>query len=226
MMNTPLGTSPAMDLAKMWATLALVESLQDNSFQVIRQVRAGLFSFPVDLDAAKGQLAASAYTSIMLEPAIVHVVGFSEANHAATAHDVITSCKIVRQVIKECRSGTPNPWLGPQIIARKEQLVSEASLLLRVLAELPEDKTPHPLLSPTTYKLAVKHGILDAPGLKGNPIARGRLQTQMIGGACYAIDENGKVLSESDRLKVLVPQKLAALEEREKEHEKLVHQIA
>jgi hypothetical protein len=226
MMNTPLGTSPAMDLAKMWAKLALVESLQDNSFQIIRQVRAGLFSFPVDLDAAKGQLATSAYTSMMLEPAIVHVVGFSEADHAATADDVITSCKIVRQVIKECRSGTPNPWLDPQIIARKEQLVSEAILLLRVLAELPEDKTPHPLLNPTTYELAIKQGILDAPGLKGNPIARGRLQTQMIEGACYAVDENGEVLSESDRLKALVPQKLAALEEREKEHEKLVHQIA
>ncbi|MFX1563817.1 MAG: methionine synthase, partial [Promethearchaeota archaeon] len=225
MMNTPLRTSPDMDLAKMWAKLALVESLQDNSFQVIRQVRAGLFSFPVDLDAAKGQLAASAYTSMMLQPAIVHVVSFSEADHAATADDVITSCKIVRQVIKECRSGTPNPWLDPQIIARKEQLVSEASLLLRVLAQLPEDKTPHPLLNPTTYKLAIKRGILDAPGLKGNPLARGRLQTQMIEGACYAVDENGEILSESTRLEELVPKKLAFLEVREKQHEKLVHQI-
>jgi hypothetical protein len=226
MMNTPLGTSPAMDLAKMWAKLALVESLQDSSFQVIRQVRAGLFSFPVDLDAAKGQLAASAYTSMMLEPAIVHVVGFSEADHAATAADVITSCKIVRQVIKECRSGTPNPRLDPQIFARKEQLVSDAGLLLRVLAELPEDNAIHPLLNPATYELAVKHGILDAPGLKGYSIAHGQLQTQMIEGACFAVDENGEILSESDRLKELVPKKLAASEEREKENEKLVHQIA
>ncbi len=226
MMNTPLGTSPAMDLAKMWAKLALVESLQDNSFQVIRQVRAGLFSFPVDLDAAKGQLAASAYTSMMLEPVIVHVVGFSEADHAATADDVITSCKIVRQVIKECRSGTPNPRVDPQIFARKQQLVSDASLLLRVLSELPEDQSPHPLLNPTTYELAIKQGILDAPGLKGNPIAHGRLQTQMIEGACYAINPNGEILSEFDRLEELVPQKLAALEEREKQHKKLVHQIA
>lgn len=226
MMNTPLGTSPAMDLAKMWAKLTLVESLKDNSFQVIRQVRAGLFSFPVDLDAAKGQLAASAYTSMMLEPAIVHVVGFSEADHAATAEDVITSCKIVRQVIKECRSGIPNPRPDPQIFARKVQLVSDASLLLRVLAELPEDNTLHPLLNPATYELALKQGILDAPGLKGNPIARGRLQTQMIDGACYAVDENCEILSEFDRLEELVPKKLAASEEREKQHEKLVHQIA
>jgi hypothetical protein len=226
MMNTPLGTSPAMDLAKMWAKLALVESLQDNSFQVIRQVRAGLFSFPVDLDAAKGQLAASAYTSMMLEPVIVHVVGFSEADHAATSDDVITSCKIVRQVIKECRSGTPNPRLDPQIFARKQQLVSDARLLLRVLAELPEDKTLHPLLNPATYKLALKQGILDAPGLKGNPIARGRLQTQMIEGACYAVDENDEIFSELERLEELVPKKLAASDEREKQQEKLVHQIA
>ncbi len=226
MMNTPLGTSPAMDLAKMWAKLALVESLQDDSFKVIRQVRAGLFSFPVDLDAAKGQLAASAYTSMMLEPAIVHVVGFCEADHAATADDVIMSCKIVRQVIKECRRGVPNPRLDPQIFARKDQLVSEASLLLRVLAELPDDKSLHPLLNPATYVLALKQGILDAPGLKGNPAARGQLQTQMIDGACYAVDENGKILSESNRLEVIIPKELEASEKRPKINEKLEQQNA
>jgi len=81
-------------------------------------------------------------------------------------------------------------------------------------------------LNPTTYELAIKQGILDAPGLKGNPIAHGRLQTQMIEGACYAINPNGEILSEFDRLEELVPQKLAALEEREKQHKKLLHQIA
>ncbi len=226
MMNTPLGTSPVMDIAKMWAKLALVESLQDDSFKVIRQVRAGLFSFPVDLDAAKGQLAASTYTAMTLEPTIVHVVGFCEANHAATADDVITSCKIVRQVIKECRGGVPNPRLDPQIFARKVQLVSEASLLLRVLAELPEDKSLHPLLNPTTYERALKEGILDAPGLKGNPIARGQLITRMIDGACYAVDQNGEILSESNRLEAIVPKELEASAKREKQNEKVVQQIA
>ncbi len=95
-----------------------------------------------------------------------------------------------------------------------------------MLNELPEDKTPHPLLNPTTYELAIKQGILDAPGLKGSPIARGRLHTQMIEGACCAVDENGEILSEFTRLEELVPKKLAASEEREKQHEKLVHQIA
>lgn len=226
MMNTPLGTSPTMDIAKMWAKLDLVESLQDDSFKVIRQVRAGLFSLPVDLDAAKGQLAASTYTAMMLEPAIVHVVAFSEANHAATADDVIKSCKIVRQVIKECRRGAPNARLDPRIFERKEQLVSEASLLLRVLTELPEDKSLHPLLNPATYVLALKQGILDAPGLKGNPTARGQLQTRMIDGACYAVDKNGEILSESNRLEAIVPKELEASEKREKQNEKLVQQIA
>ncbi|MFW9830487.1 MAG: methionine synthase [Candidatus Thorarchaeota archaeon] len=226
MMNTPLGTSPAMDSAKMWAKLTLVESLQDNSFKVHRQVRAGLFSFPVDSDAAKGQLASSTYTSMMLEPAIVHVVGFCEANHAATADDVITSCKIARQVIKECRRGVPSPQLDPQILVRKKQLVSEAGLLLRVLAELTEEKKLHPLLNPATYEQALKRGILDAPGLRGNSIARGRLRTQIIDGACYAIDESGDVLSESARLEELVPKVLDASEKREKENETLVYQIA
>jgi hypothetical protein len=225
MMNTPLGTSPAMDLAKMWAKLTLLDSLQDGSFKVYRQVRTGLFSLPTDQRAAKGQLAASTYTSLMLEPAIVHVVAFSEANHAATAEDVIESCKIVRQVIKECRRGTPNPWKDSRIIQRKGQLVSEAILLLNVLALLTKGKSVHPLLNPVTYIQALRHGILDAPGLKGNPNARGKLRTRMISGACYAVDENGEILTESQRLEEIAPKILERVGKR-KTRRRVVKQIA
>ncbi|MFX1475634.1 MAG: cobalamin B12-binding domain-containing protein, partial [Promethearchaeota archaeon] len=136
MMNTPLGVTPAMDLAKMWAKLELVTTLESNYFMVHRQVRAGLLSLPVDLDAAKGQIAASAYTAMHLKPSIFHVVGFCEADHAATPSDIITSCKIVRQVIKECLQDLPNYQLDPRIVQRKNQLVNEAKILLKVLMKL------------------------------------------------------------------------------------------
>ena len=208
MLNTPLGVSPAMDLAKMWAKLELVEALQDEDFRVYRQVRAGLLSFPSDLDSAKGQLASSTYTAMQLRPHIVHVVGFCEADHAATAEEIIASCKIARQVIRECLRGMPDYRLDPLIVQRKNQLVSEARLLLQVLCQLTDDDSIHPLLNPETYIRALKLGILDAPGLKGNPNARGELRTRIIGGACYAVDENGEILTEEERLNMTAGEKI------------------
>ncbi|MFW9934973.1 MAG: cobalamin B12-binding domain-containing protein [Candidatus Thorarchaeota archaeon] len=211
MMNTPLGTSPSMDLAKMWAYLALVESLEDETFRTHRQVRTGLLSLPVDMDAARGQLASSMYTAMMLNPDIVHVVGFCEADHAATSQDVIQSCRIVRQVVKECLLGVPNPLLDPIIVKRRDQLVSETTLLLKLLMELPEDRSIHPLLNPETYFRALKLGILDAPDLVGNPNAQGQLKTRMINGACYAVDEKGRILKEETRLAKCVPHLVKAV---------------
>jgi hypothetical protein len=221
MMNTPLGTSPSMDLAKMWATIALVESLEDETFRTHRQVRTGLLSFPVDLDAAKGQLASSMYTAMMLKPEIVHVVGFCEANHASTAQDVIESCRIVRQVVKECLLGVPNPLLDPKIVKRRDQLVREAMLLLDVLIELNEDTTVHPLLNPKTYQNALQLGVLDAPDLKGNPHAKGKLKTRMINGACYAVDEGGNPLKEETRLTECAPQIMERIKSKKKRSQKI-----
>ncbi|MFX1318719.1 MAG: methionine synthase [Promethearchaeota archaeon] len=216
MMNTPLGTAPSMDLAKMWATLALVESLENDTFKTHRQVRTGLLSLPVDLDAAKGQLASSMYTAMMLKPEIVHVVGFCEADHSATAQDVTESCHIVRQVVKECLLGLPNPLLDPLIMKRRDQLVREAILLLDVLMELPEDSAIHPLLNPETYFLGLEFGVLDAPDLLGNPHAQGRLKTRVINGAYYAIDAQANPLTEETRLQVCIPEIMKLIRSKKK----------
>jgi hypothetical protein len=200
----------------MWATVALVESLEDDIFKTHRQVRTGLLSLPVDLDAAKGQLASSMYTAMMLKPEIVHVVGFCEADHAATAQDVIESCRIVRQVVKECLLGVPNPLLDPLIVKRRDQLVREAVLLLEVLQELPENSDIHPLLNPETYQLGLGSGVLDAPDLLGNPQAQGTLKTRMINGACYAVDEQGNPITEETRLNACTPELLKAIQSTKK----------
>jgi len=221
MMNTPLGTSPVMDLAKMWASLALVESLEDETFRIHRQVRTGLLSLPVNLDAAKGQLASSMYTAMMLNPEIVHVVGFCEADHAATAQDVIESCSIVRQVVKECLLRVPNPLLDPVIVRRRDQLVREAIVLLNILVGLPEDSSIHPLLNPETYVRGLNQGVLDAPGLVGNPHARGELKTRMINGACYAVNEEGEPLTEEKRLAEIIPDVFEGISAKTARYDKL-----
>lgn len=202
MLNTPLGTSPKMDLAKMLAKIELIESLHDSSFTTVRQVRPGLYSYPPDLDSGKGQLASSIYTGMMLRPSIVHVVAFCEADHAASAEDVIESCKIARRVIHDCLQGVPDPNHDPEIASRKNELINEARVLIHAIRELGHDTGPEPLVEPVTYVRAVQTGLLDAPLLRGNPIAKGELRTKMIDGACRAIDpDTDEVLTEEERIR-------------------------
>jgi len=218
MFNTPPGTSATMDLGKMLAKIDLLESLQDDSFRVWRQVRAGLASFPVDLGQAKGQLAASTLVSMSLRPHIVHVVGFCEGDHIAGAVEVIESCQIARGVIRNCLSGMPDMRLDSAVQARREELVEEAWTLLDAIGQLhvmratgrllagglapgeADDPGEDPFTDPVTLAMAIKTGLLDAPHLRGNPHACGRIETAMVGGACLAIDpDTRKPLAEEAR---------------------------
>lgn len=204
MLNTPLGTSPKMDLAKMLAKTELIESLHDHSFLSLRQVRPGLFSYPPDLDSGKGQLASSIYTGMMLKPHIVHVVGFCEADHVATPEEVIESCKIARRVIHDCLLGTTNPLDDKEVLKRKNELVKEAKVLIAAINSLGDKSSTNPLIEPKTYVRAVKMGLLDAPHLRNNPIAKGQLRTKMIDGACVAVDPAlGVPINENTRLRQL-----------------------
>ena len=108
MFNTPRLTLGKADLAKMLAKKAMIDELEDENFVYLAQVRAGLTHFSIDMDVAKGQLAASTLLALALKPQIIHVVSFTEADHAATPEDVIESCKIVRGVLKNAGSRYDN----------------------------------------------------------------------------------------------------------------------
>jgi methylmalonyl-CoA mutase cobalamin-binding subunit len=201
MLNTPPGTLATMDLGKMLAKLDLIESLAGPDFKVYRQVRAGLASFPPDLDVAKGHLAAATQTGLHLRPHIVHVVAYCEAVHIAQPEDVVASCRIARGVIRQGLDGMPDAGLDPQVQARRRELVAEARLLLEHLRTLAVPGADDPWIDPETLTRAVVTGVLDAPHLVSNPVARGRLRTQMIAGACRAIDvASGRPLAEEERL--------------------------
>ena len=119
MFNSPPGLSDAMDLAKMLACLALIEPLTDETaFRIYRQTRVGLLSHPLDPEAARGHLAASTYLQMALKPHIVHVVGHTEAHHAATADDVIAACKVARRAIEDALAGAPDMRLDPRVQQR------------------------------------------------------------------------------------------------------------
>jgi methylmalonyl-CoA mutase cobalamin-binding subunit len=204
MFNNPVGTSYVMDLGKMLAKIQLIESLHDETFTSYREVRAGLASLSVDMGVAKGQLASSTHLQMSLSPDIVHVVGFPEADHAARPEEVIESCKIARGVIRNCLGGLPDVSRDPRVIARRDELVKEAGVLLDAIRRLGEGTSDDPLADPGVIAGAIRAGLLDAPHLAGNPLAAGGVVTDIVNGACVALDPvTRKPIDEKTRLRNL-----------------------
>jgi len=204
MFNTPPETWPNMDIAKMMAKLELIQQLEDDSFRVYREVRAGIAHFSSNPSIAKGQLAASALISLAMKPHILHVVGFSEGDHATTADELIESCNIVHGVIQNGLKGLPDFMTDPVISARKEQLIAEARLILDALTAIGSDSAdPHS--DPAVIAMAIEKGILDAPHFRGNPFLKGDILTRNINGAWYAIDpDTGDAIDEKSRLQKIL----------------------
>ncbi|MHB0877191.1 MAG: cobalamin B12-binding domain-containing protein [Anaerolineae bacterium] len=202
MFNSPPGTSDAMDLAKMLASLEMVSSLETAGFRIWRQTRVGLLSHPLDPEAARGHLAAATYLQMAIKPHIVHVVGHTEADHAATAADVIAACRVARRAIENALRGAPDMTGDPRVQERKRELLREAAVTLAAIRELAADGVPDPLLDVACLANAVRTGVLDAPHLQGNAFARGEAATAIDDrGACVAVDPaSRRPLGEGERL--------------------------
>jgi hypothetical protein len=202
MFNSPSGIADAMDLAKMLACMEMVEGLRRPDFRIWKQTRTGLLSYPLDVDAARAHLATSVYLQMALKPHIVHVVGHTEADHAATAMEVIEACKLARRAVENALSGQPSMAADPAVRERAAELLSEAWVTLDGIKAMAEPNVPDPLIDPLTLTRAVKVGILDAPHLQSNPFARGEIATRMDKrGACVPYDPTTRrPLSELERL--------------------------
>lgn len=201
MFNSPPGHSDAMDLAKMLAVLALIEPLASDTFRIWRQTRTGLLSFPVDATAARAHLATSTYLQMALRPHIIHVVGHTEATHAATADDVIESCALARRAIETALRGQPDMTADPQVRARVAQLVEETQLLLAAIGQIAAPGVADPLTDADTLTRAVAIGLMDAPHLRNNRFAPGQVLTRIHDGASVAVDADGRVIDEHQRVR-------------------------
>jgi len=201
MFNSPAEISDAMDLAKMLAILEMITPLQDSGFRIFSQTRTGLLSYPLDISAARGHLAATVYLQMTLRPHILHVVGHTEAHHAATAEDIIEACKIAQRSIENALDGQPDMTFDPAVQERKAELISEANITLEAIRSFSEPGF-NPFTDPRSLSKAVTSGILDAPQLMNNPFARGAVVTRIdMRGACVVVDpENGNHISEPERI--------------------------
>jgi len=200
MFNSPPGTSDAMDLAKMAALIEMCQELENDTFNIWLQTRTGLLSYPLEPSAARAHLSASIYLQMALHPHIVHVVGHTEAHHAATAEDIIEACLMARRSIENALSGQPDMLADALILQRKITIIKEVKITLQAIRNLGNGTTEDALIDPIILTKAVSEGILDAPHLKNNAFARGQINTRIIDGACEAVDEKGSKITETERL--------------------------
>lgn len=206
MFNSPPGLNDRMDLAKMLAVIDMITPLADMNFRIWRQTRTGLLSYPIDLDAARAHLVASIYLQMSIEPHIVHIVGHTEADHAATASEIIEASNLARRSIDNAIKGQPDMKVDPRVQARRENLVSECKVTIQAISELAGSSDLNPLVDAETLNRAVELGILDAPQLQNNPFARGEIRTRVVDGACVAVDATGKLFSEGERIEAILNQ--------------------
>lgn len=200
MFNTPPGTSAAMDIAKMLAKKELIEELEDEDFEMIREVRAGISHFSPVPEVAKGQLAASAVISLALKPHIMHVVGYSEGDHATLPGELIESCNIVHGVLRNSLYGFPDLTLDSIVKRRTEELKKEAYDLLFALRSPKLGVSDDPWSDPLIIANAIRSGLLDAPHFRGNPHLCGNILTRLINGAWMAVDPStGEPVTEKNR---------------------------
>jgi len=199
MLNCPPQVSDAMELAKMLAVLEMIQPLESTDFRIWRQTRTGLLSYPLEPAAARAHLSASIYLQMVLKPHIIHVVSYTEADHAATAEDVIESCRMAQRVIHTALNGQADMTLDPTLIRRKEHLVQQARVTLKAIKNLASEKDA--FTDAILLEKAVKEGLLDAPQLKGSPFAQGRIRAGMNHGGWDAMDGNSQPLLEEERLK-------------------------
>ena len=199
MFESPPHLSNAMDLAKCLAQIALAESFVDEHFRIWRQTRTGLLSYPLGVPQARAHLAQSVMLQMAVRPHIIHVVGYTEADHAASADEVIESAQMAGYVAEVALRGNPDMTADPRIQARKEELIAETHLLLDAIRALRPD-LEDPLADPATLARAVAVGLLDAPQMVNNRFAPGAVRTRNVEGAIWAVDAKGRPIPERDRV--------------------------
>lgn len=213
MLNTPKYTTGVQDLAKGRTMLKLVRELEDDTFHVSLQSRAGLDYFAPDLEEAKVQLAAVTCLMDDLEPEndnspeIIHVVNYSEAVRLATPPIIKDSIRITLNALHEYRTARalgkiPNMKYDTEVKYREEALYSEAKSAI----EMMEKAVPNLYTPEGFYKVFVE-GFLPVPYLMDQkrkfPKAT-QWHTAIKDGGIKVVDDEGKVIDTLTRFKKVI----------------------
>jgi len=210
--NKPRETGDFGDLAKMTAGLSLAQKICKKinpQATILRQTRTGIEYLSPDLKKAKWQLARSTLLQMFLKPHIIHMVSYCEAEHAATAEDVIESSKIVRKAVKLFHENETD--LLPQtenfiIQNRKRFLLNEAEYLLKYISTFNPNFSKNSadryrlLADPITIFTSIEKKIMTAPGIV-LPQFKGDFTTRPTKyGFIDNVDDHGNLITEETRL--------------------------
>ena len=200
MLANPPSISPLMDLAKMQAKIDLMGEEEDVNFTIYRMVRTGLLAYPADMDQAKGLISSTMFYGTFLKPDIVHVVSYSEAVKRATSVEILESVRMVKKSMEIADKGLlENIHEDRRFKERLEFLKKEVRYLLGEISKLKDVEDP--LVDPEVIYLAIKEGLLDAPGLKGFSVAKGNFRTEIHEGYHVTVDDDGEILEEEERIR-------------------------
>ncbi len=213
MLNTPRYTWGVQDLAKSRAMLQLVRELENDSFRVILQPRAGLDYLSADLERAKAQLAA--VTALMDDiephdagsPPVIHVVSYSEASHLADPAVVEESIQITRHALEEYRrlraSGAVDDMANhPEVVLRTAELLEEARTVIRAI----EQCVPSSCSAEGLYRI-LAGGFLPVPYLwecRDEFRSAVRWHTRLVRGSVKVVDEKGNPIPAATRMETVV----------------------
>lgn len=210
MLNTPKQTLGVQDLAKGRTMLCLVRELEDDSFKVSLQLRAGLDYFSTDLEKARIQLAA--VTALMDDmepennnsPEIIHVVSYSEAVRLATPPIIEESIRITLAALKEYRikrnfGQVENMKYNTDVKNREEEMYYECKEAIDFL----EKNIPNLYTAEGLYQVFAD-GYFPVPYMldpnKKYPKATNYF-TALKNGGVKVVDDKGDVISTKKRYK-------------------------
>jgi hypothetical protein len=170
--NKPAETGDFADLGKMAAARDIVERIRPyrHPARVYLETRSGIEHFSTDLNTAKFQLARTTLLQMILSPSIIHLVSYCEADHAATAEDVIESSMLVRRAVRLFKENEPDlkKYLDhPIVLQRRDHLLGEAQYVLtRIAALSPRSGDLCQTLSdPDVLHQALQTRMMTAPGI-------------------------------------------------------------
>lgn len=209
MLNTPKYTWGVQDLAKARSLLKLVRELEDHSFTVFHQPRAGLDYFSPDLEKAKIQLAAVTMMMDDIEPLklnapdIIHVVSYCEAVKLATPEYIDESIRITLSALSEYRFAKQKGWMD-NMITNKDVEEREKDLYYEVkgIVKLLENNIPE-LYSPEGFYKVFRSGVFPVPYLwegREEFSEAVKWKTNLINGGIQVIDEKGIPIKPTKRI--------------------------
>jgi hypothetical protein len=210
MLNTPKYTWGVQDLAKARALLALVRELEDDSFVVFLQPRAGLDYFSPDLNKAKVQLAAVSAMMDDIEPLneaspdIIHVVSYCEGVKLATPKYINESIQITTHAINEYRKHKKAGDIDSMSNNNEvEERTRDIYHRVKSMVDLIEKNIKKPYSPSGLYEI-FHLGVLTAPYLwEGRDEFRNaiRWKTRLVNGAVTVVDEKGIPIDPVNRVR-------------------------